>query len=58
MGTRQAAVGHHWFSIDKPLFQARRIIDISGMGKFKTYLEDKTTYVHLVDAIWLKDINQ
>lgn len=25
------------------------------VGRFETYLEEKTTYVHLVDAIWFKD---
>ena len=25
------------------------------VGVFKTYLEDNSVYVHLVDAIWLKD---
>ena len=28
------------------------------VGKFKTYLEGTSLYVHLVDAIWLKDTNQ
>ena len=28
------------------------------VGVFKTYIEDFSIYVHLVDAVWLKDVNQ